>query len=84
MQPLHDALPMLLQVGNNQFEEVIRQISPTGLPEWRALQDVMRPLSRAATMLPPAAVRADPAVALTALARFLPSLLQVVPLPKHT
>lgn len=26
----------LLQVGNNQFEEVIKDISPSGLPEWQA------------------------------------------------
>ena len=43
----------------------------------QALQKVMEPLSRAATMLPPAAIRADPSVALTALGRFLPSLAQV-------
>ena len=47
----------------------------------QALQELMQPLSKAATMLPPAAIRADPGVALTAIARFLPSLAQVNHLP---
>jgi len=38
---------------------------------------VMKPLARAATLLPPAALRADAGVALTAFARYAPSLLTV-------
>jgi hypothetical protein len=38
----------------------------------------MQPLAAAATALPPAALRADPAVAVTAFARYLPQLLQVL------
>ena len=48
---------------------------------WRAclqeLQRVMKPLAKAATLLPPAAFRGDPLVALTAFARYIPHLLQV-------
>ena len=39
----------------------------------------MRPLARAATLLPPAALRADAGVALTAFARYAPALLTVTP-----
>jgi hypothetical protein len=41
----------------------------------------MKPLAKAATLLPPTAFRADPAVALTAFARYLPHLVQVETLP---
>ena len=41
------------------------------------LQRVMKPLAKAATLLPPAAFRADPLVALTAFGRYIPYLLQV-------
>ena len=40
---------------------------------------MMRPLARAATLLPPAALRADAGVALTAFARYAPALLTVTP-----
>ena len=43
------------------------------------LQRVMRPLAQAATALPPVAMRADPFVAVTALGRYLPQMLQVGP-----
>lgn len=36
----------------------------------------MKPLAKAATALPPMAIRADPFVAITALARYLPTLIQ--------
>ena len=39
------------------------------------VQEVMRPLAAAATMLPPAAFRQDLGVARTALLRYLPQLL---------
>ena len=43
----------------------------------QALQDKVRPLAKAATMVPSVAVRADGWAGLTALARNLPSLIQV-------
>ena len=43
---------------------------------------MMKPLARAATLLPPAALRADPGVALTAFARYAPALLTVAPMPQ--
>ena len=56
-------------------------------PCWdsQELQRVMKPLSQAATALPPMAMRADPFVAVTALARYLPSLVQAcyALLPAH-
>lgn len=39
-----------------------------------ALQEHMRPLARAATMVPPTAIRADAGVVLTALGRYLPEI----------
>jgi hypothetical protein len=39
----------------------------------------MRPLAKAATLLPPTAFRADLLVALTAFGRYIPYLLQVHP-----
>ena len=53
----------ITEIGNNQFEGVIRQISgDAAVAEWRHLQEVMRPLAKAATTLPPAAIRLDPGV----------------------
>ncbi len=39
----------------------------------------MRPLAKASTLMPPAALRGDPGVLLTAFARYLPSLLSTGP-----
>ena len=51
----------ITEIGNDQFEGVIRQISgDAAVAEWRHLQEVMRPLAKAATTLPPAAIRLDP------------------------
>lgn len=51
----------ITEIGNDQFEGVIRQISgEPAVAEWRHLQEVMRPLAKAATTLPPAAIRLDP------------------------
>ncbi|EIE19833.1 FAD/NAD(P)-binding domain-containing protein [Coccomyxa subellipsoidea C-169] len=65
----------MTKVGGSEFEDVLQQVSPSAIPEWRELQRVMKPLAAAATALPPAALRADPAVAVT-IARYLPQLLQ--------
>ena len=53
----------ITEIGNDQFEGVIRQVSgDAAVAEWRHLQEVMRPLAKAATTLPPAAIRLDPGV----------------------
>jgi hypothetical protein len=39
-----------------------------------AMQEAMRPLAKAATMLPPTAFRFDPGAAITVLARYLPQI----------
>ena len=70
--------PVLLtvQVGNDQFYEVLDKVSgQKGKDDWAKLQELMRPLAKAATAVPPIAIRADPGVALTAVARYLPKLL---------
>jgi len=56
---------------------MMRCIDASCLPVQK-LQEVMRPLAKAATLLPPAAFRADPLVALTAFARYIPYLVQVI------
>ncbi|BDA51137.1 Prolycopene isomerase, chloroplastic [Coccomyxa sp. Obi] len=66
----------MTEVGGSKFEDVLQKVSPGAIPEWRELQRVMQPLAAAATAVPPAALRADPAVAFTAFARYLPQLLQ--------
>jgi hypothetical protein len=64
------------QIGNDNFCDVLDRVrGPQAAKEWRALQEHMRPLASAAAMLPPAAMRADPGVLLTAVARYLPALL---------
>ncbi|KAL3135547.1 hypothetical protein ABBQ38_006025 [Trebouxia sp. C0009 RCD-2024] len=66
----------LTQVGNDQFYEVLDKVSgQKGKDDWAKLQELMRPLAKAATAVPPIAIRADPGVALTAVARYLPKLL---------
>lgn len=45
-----------------------------GKDDWAKLQKLMEPLAKAATAVPPIAIRADPGVALTAVARYLPRL----------
>lgn len=64
-----------LQVGNNQFYEVLEKVSgQKDIDDWAKLQRLMEPLAKAATAVPPIAIRADPGVALTAIARYLPRL----------
>ena len=56
--------------------EVLRQVSPDrGVKDWAELQRMMEPLAKAASALPPTAIRLDPGVAVTALGRYLPHLL---------
>ena len=44
--------------------------------QWRRLEELMAPLQAGAALLPAAALRADPGVALTTAARFGPGLLK--------
>jgi len=47
-------------VGADHFRDVLRKIrGPKAVQEWQQLQQVMEPLGKAATVLPPAAVRFD-------------------------
>lgn len=65
----------LTEVGNDQFYEVLEKVSgQAGIDDWAKLQKLMEPLAKAATAVPPIAIRADPGVALTAVARYLPRL----------
>ncbi|GLC40753.1 hypothetical protein PLESTB_000026100 [Pleodorina starrii] len=67
----------LTRIGNDNFYEVLKQIrGPEAVAEWARLQEVMRPLAKAAALMPPAAFRYDPGVLVTAIARYLPSLLE--------
>lgn len=64
----------LTQVGANQFFDVLADVSgERGKRDWAKLLEMMEGLSDAATALPIAALRADPAVAVTA-SKYLPSL----------
>ncbi|EFN55141.1 hypothetical protein CHLNCDRAFT_35537 [Chlorella variabilis] len=66
----------LTEVGASQFCDVLEQVrGPEAVQEWRRLQEFIRPLAVAATMLPPVAFRQDAGAAFTAIARYLPHLL---------
>lgn len=69
------------QVGANQFCEVLSHLrGPTAVQEWRELQRVMKPLSEAASALPPSALRYDWAALITAgsyLAGMLPYIFNI-------
>lgn len=68
------------QVGNDQFLDVLRKYyGDDAAKEWIGLKQLMRPLARASTAVPSAAVRTDAAALLT-LGRFLPRLLLGAPL----
>jgi hypothetical protein len=58
------------QVGAQQFTEVLEEVSGSAaVAEWLELQETMRPLAKAATALPPAALRSDLGVAVSAVFR---------------
>jgi hypothetical protein len=47
-----------IQIGNDNFYEVLSKIrGPEAVAEWRQLQEVMRPLAKAAVLMPPVAFR---------------------------
>lgn len=49
---------MCLQIGNDNFYDVLSKIrGPEAVAEWRRLQEVMRPLAKAAVLMPPVAFR---------------------------
>jgi phytoene dehydrogenase-like protein len=61
-------------VGGDQFCEVLKRFRGNeAILEWRELQRVMEPLARAATAIPPAALRLDLGAVMT-VSRFAPSL----------
>lgn len=63
-------------VGADQFCEVLSKFrGNAAVAEWRELQRVMEPLTRAAIALPPAALRFDLGAVLT-VGRFAPSLVR--------
>lgn len=67
----------LTRIGPTQFYEVLEKFAgPGGVEDWRKLLATVEPLSSSAMALPPAALRSDPGVAITALFRYGPSLLQ--------
>jgi hypothetical protein len=46
------------QIGNDNFYEVLEKIrGASAVAEWRQLQEVMRPLAKAAVLMPPVAFR---------------------------
>lgn len=48
----------VVQIGNDNFYEVLSKIrGPEAVAEWRRLQEVMRPLAKAAVLMPPVAFR---------------------------
>ncbi|GBF96586.1 carotene isomerase [Raphidocelis subcapitata] len=67
----------LTRIGNDNFFGVLDAMGkgPAAKRDWARLQEVMKPLARAATLLPPVAIRFDPGVVVSALGRYLPQLL---------
>jgi phytoene dehydrogenase-like protein len=63
-------------VGSTQFLQVLQRVrGETAVAEWKRLQAIMAPLSKAAITLPPASLRYDFGALLT-LGKFAPSMLQ--------
>lgn len=73
-------------VGPAGFDALLTAAKgPEILPQFRALQDAVTPLAAAATALPPAALRFDPGVVISALFRYFPALSgSLTTLPKLT
>ncbi|CAI7844859.1 unnamed protein product [Closterium sp. NIES-53] len=67
----------LSRIGPSHFIEVLQQrVGEEAVQDWRKLMAVVEPLAGPSMALPPAALRADPAVLLTAGLRYGPSLLR--------
>ncbi|MCU0571260.1 MAG: NAD(P)/FAD-dependent oxidoreductase [Oculatellaceae cyanobacterium Prado106] len=68
-----------MDVGAEPFLEVLQQMrGDRAVQEWRTLQRVMEPLSKAAIALPLTAIRFDPGALLT-IGRYAPRLLSQLP-----
>lgn len=66
-------------VGGDQFCDVLAELrGPQAVVEWRSLQRLMRPLSKAAIAIPPVALRADWGAVFT-VGRFLGSMVRYGP-----
>lgn len=73
----------LTEVGNDQFVDVLREYvadvdGANAADEWLRLKELMKPLAKASSALPPSAVRTDLGAVVT-LARFVPGLLAAAP-----
>uniref|UniRef100_A0A0C9QVE0 TSA: Wollemia nobilis Ref_Wollemi_Transcript_6218_2204 transcribed RNA sequence n=1 Tax=Wollemia nobilis TaxID=56998 RepID=A0A0C9QVE0_9CONI len=67
----------LTRIGPTHFyEDLDKYAGPNAVYEWKRLLDTVLPLSAAAMALPPAAIRGDLGVLLTAVARYAPSLME--------
>lgn len=67
----------LTRIGPTEFfKDLEKYAGPNAVREWGKLLDTVLPLSSAAMALPPAAIRGDWGVLLTAVARYAPSLLE--------
>ena len=64
------------RVGPDGFDELLEKCGgPKVLQEWRNLQRTVEPLSKAATSIPPLAIRLDPWVVSSAIVRYFPSFI---------
>jgi phytoene dehydrogenase-like protein len=64
------------RVGPDGFDELLEKCGgPKVLQEWRNLQRAVEPLSKAATSIPPLAIRLDPWVVSSAIMRYFPSFI---------
>lgn len=67
-------------VGIDGFDDlVLAARCPSALEEWRRLQSFVRPLTQAATALPPIAFRLDGLVVISALVRYLKPFVSALP-----
>ncbi|KAI8463200.1 MAG: hypothetical protein J3K34DRAFT_527188 [Monoraphidium minutum] len=67
----------LTRIGNDNFFQVLDDMNkgPAAKADWARLQETMRPLAKAATVLPPVSFRYDPGVLVSSIGRYLPQLL---------
>nr|ATB19528.1 putative FAD/NAD(P)-binding oxidoreductase family protein [Microbiota decussata] len=66
----------LSRIGPTEFfKDLEKYAGPNAVQEWKKLLDAVLPLSTAAMALPPAAIRGDLGVLLTAVVRYAPSLM---------
>lgn len=64
------------KVGPRGFDELFRVCgTQETIDQWERLQEVVKPLSKAATAVPPLAIRLDPGVISTAIGRYFSDIL---------